>query len=304
MATTPAAGVNMTTDANGNPVTDQDAVAILSQELTSWGFGSDAIQWAKQQIQSNNSIDQILFSLRNQPFYQNSLFGQVATARSKAGLPAMTEAQILTYKDYAIGVAQQAGLPPGFISTQELVTLMGKDVSTAELDARITQGYTAASKADPATLAALSKYYGVTVGHLAAYYLDPDRALPLIQQQFLAAQMGGAATTTGYTAATGNTLSQTQAMLLAQLGTTQTQAETGFTKLASEAQLFNALPGTSETNINETQQLGAELEGNAQDQQVIQQRAQQREAVFAGNYHFAETQNRGITGLGNVPRNG
>lgn len=304
--THPPAGTGTTTDANGNPVSTQDAVAILSQELTSWGFGSDAITWAKQQIQSNNSIDQILFSLREQPFYKNSIFGKVAAARTKAGLPAMTESQILSYKDYAIGVAQQAGLPPGFISTQELVTLMGKDVSTSELDARITQGFTAASKADPATLAAFQQYYryGLTPGHLAAYFLDPTRALPMIQQQFLAAQAGGAAVNTGYTAATGNALSRAQAEMIAQLGTTQTQAETGFTALAKQAQLFHALPGSNETNITEGQQLGAEFAGNAQDQQAIQERQQQREAVFEGNYHFAETQNRGITGLGSVPRNG
>lgn len=303
-ATTPSAGTTMTTDANGNPVTSQDATAILASELASWGFGSDAIAWATQQIQSNNSIDQILYSLRQQPFYVNSVFGQVAKARSAANLPAMTEAQILSYKDYAIGVAQQAGLPTGFITDNELVTLMGNDVSTAELDARITQGYVAASKSDSATLNALQQYYGVTQGQLAAYYLDPNRALPMIQQQFLAAQMGGAAVNTGYTQATGNQLSQSQAMQMAQLGTTQTQAETGFTALAKQAQLFAALPGSQEAAITEQQQLGAEFSGNAQDQQAIAARAQQREAVFQGNYHFAETQNRGITGLGSVPRNG
>ena len=289
----------MTTDANGNPITGQDAIAILSQELASWGFGSDAITWATTQIQSNNSVDQILYSMRQQAFYQNSIFGQVAAARTKANLPAMTEAQILSYKDYAIGLAQQAGLPAGFITNTELTTLMGQDVSTAELDARITQGYQAALKAPPDVLAQLQTYYGVTQGQLAAYYLDPTRALPLIQQQFTTAQIGAEATRTGYGA-----LGQDQALLLAQQGVTDTTAQKGFTDLAKQAQLFNALPGSNEQGIGQQIQLGAEFGGNAQDQQLIAQRQQQRLAPFAGNYHFAETQNKGITGLGPVQRNG
>lgn len=297
--TSPPAGTGMTTDANGNPVTDQDAIAILSQELTSWGFGPDAIDWATKAIQSNQSIDQILFSLRQQPFYVNSMFGQVAAARKANGLPAMTEAQMLAYQDAAIGVANQAGLPQGFINTAELVTLMGNDVSTAELDARINQGYVAALKSDPATLQALQQDYNITPGGLAAFYLDPTRALPLIQQAFATAQMQGAAVNTGY-----GTISQAEAQLMAQLGTTQTQAETGFTDLAKKAQLFNQLPGQGMPAISQEVQLAAEFGGNAQDQQLIKQRGEEEAAAFAGNYHFAESQNRGITGLGTVPRNG
>lgn len=297
--TTPPAGVSMTTDANGNPITTGDAVAILSTELTTWGFGQDALDWARAQIQSNSSIDQVLYSLRQQPFYVNSIFGQVAAQRTKAGLPAMTEAQILTYKDYATGLAQQAGLPQGFLTDTELTTLMGHDVSTSELDARITQGYTAALKAPPDVLNQLQTYYGVTTGHLAAYFLDPTKALPLIQQQFATAQIGAEATRTGYGA-----LGQPQALNLAQLGTTDAQAKQGFTDLAKQAQLFTALPGSGEQGITQETQLGAEFSGNAADQHAIQQRAQERTAVFAAGGHFAETQNKGITGLGNVQRNG
>lgn len=297
--TTPSAGVSMTTDANGNPVTQADAIAILSQELSTWGFGQDAITWATQQIQSNNSVDQILFSLRQQPFYVNSIFGQVAAARQQAGLPAMNEAQILAYKDYATGLAQQAGLPAGFMTDAELTTLMGRDVSTSELDARITQGYVDAMKASPDVIHQMHTYYGVGYGGLAAYYLDPSRALPLLQQQFASAQIGAQAGRTGFGA-----IGQQTAMELAKLGVTNDQARTGFTDLAKQAQLFNALPGSGEQGIQQSIQLAAEFGGNGADQQLIEQRKNERLAQFAGSYRFAETQGRGITGLGSAPRNG
>lgn len=298
-STTPVVGQPLTTDANGNPVTQGDALAIISDELTQWGFGADAITWATQQITSNNSIDQIVYSLRQQPFYKSSIFGQVADQRSAAGLPAMTEAQILSYKDTVYGSAQQAGLPSSFITDAEIAQLAGHDVSASEVDARITQGYTAALKAPPDVLAQLNTYYGIDAGHLAAYYLDPTKALPILQQQFNTAQVGAEATRTGY-----GSLDQSTAAGLTQLGVTDAQAQAGFTKLGTESQLFNALPGSGEQGVNQQIQLAAEFGGNAEDQQAISKVAQQREAVFQGNFHFAESQGRGITGLGTVPRNG
>jgi hypothetical protein len=289
----------MTYDANGNPVTDSDALSIIETELQSWGFGQDAIDWATSQIQSNDSVDQIIYSLRSQPFYVNSIFGQVASARLAAGLPAMTEADILSYQDYAVGVAQQAGLPPGFINTNELVALMGNDVSTAELDARITTGLTAALKAPPSVLQEFQDYYGIGPGGLAAYYLNPTTALPLLQNQFTAAQIGNQAQTTGW-----GSLTAAQAMQLAQQGTTESTAQTSFTKLANEQQIMNALPGEGRGDIAPGVQLAAEFQGNETAQREINVATEQREAVFQGNYHYAETPSRGITGLGAVNRNG
>ncbi len=278
-----------------------DAIAIITAELTSWGFGADAINWAVSQVQSNQSTNQILQSLRQQPFYQNSIFGQVAATRQRAGLPAMTESQILAYKDYAVGVMQQAGLPQGFINDSELVTLMGHDVSTSELDARITQEYVKAAQAPQDVRDTFDAWYGVQngLGNLAAYYLDPQRAFPLLQQQLQSAQIGAVAARTGYGA-----LTQETAMGLAQQGVTEAQAKTGFSKLSGEQQLFNALPGSGEQGIAQQVQLAAEFGGNAQAEQEITQRQEQRQAVFQGGYKYAETAGRGITGLGPAPRNG
>lgn len=289
----------LTPPTGADQAAQNDAIAILTNELTAWGFGQDAINWAIQAVQSNQSTNQILVSLRQQPFYQNSIFGQVAKARAAAGLPAMSEQAILNYKDYVIGVAQQAGLPQGFINDAELVQLIGSDVSTSELDARITQGYVDALKAPQDTRDMLQQYYGIDTGHLAAYYLDPKKALPLLQQQFQAAQLGAAATRTGFGA-----LDRASAEQLASLGVTESQGEKGFSDLAKQQQLFNALPGSAEQAIGTQVQLAAEFGGSAPAEQEIQARQDERKATFEGGYRFAETQGRGITGLGPAQRNG
>lgn len=285
-------------DANGNPITSQDATALITQELTSWGFGSDAVSWVTGEIQSNKGVDQILSDLRAQPFYVNSIFGQTNAARQKNGLGDMTEAQILAYQDYTTGDLSQAGIPKGFLTQDELVNLMGNDVSTAELDARVTKGFVDATNADADTRNALAAQ-GVDLGHLAAYYLDPTKALPFLQQQFLAAQVGGAATRTGYGAIDPATMMQ-----LASEGVTASQAQTGFTDLGKQKNLFNPLPGSAQPDISQQVQLAAEFGGNAEDQALIKQVGDQRTAAFAGNYKYAEAAGRGITGLGPAPQNG
>lgn len=299
--TTPPVGTGTVTDANGNPISTQDATAIISSELTSWGFGQDAVNWVTGEIQSNKGVDQILSDLRAQPFYVNSIFGQTNAARQAKGLGDMTEAQILAYQDYATGDLSQAGIPSGFLTQQELVSLMGNDVSTSELDARITKGYVDAANAvanDPDTAAAMAAQ-GIDLGHLAAYYTDPTKALPFLQQQFTAAQIGGAATRTGF-----GVIDPTTMMALQGEGVTASQAQTGFSNLAKEKPLFQPLPGSAQPDISQQVQLAAEFGGNAADQAEITQAGDQRKAAFAGNYKFAETAGRGITGLGPAPQNG
>lgn len=298
-STTPPAGTGTVTDANGNPISTQDATALITSELTSWGFGQDAVNWVTGEIQSNKGVDQILSDLRSQPFYVNSIFGQTNAARQAKGLGDMTEAQILAYQDYAVGDLSQAGIPQGFLTQQELVSLMAGDVSTAELDARVTQGFVDASKADTDTKSVLANDYGVDIGNLAAYYLDPTKALPLLQQQFAAAQVGGAALRTGYGSLSADTLNQ-----LAAQGITPDAAQTGFSDLAKQSPLFQPLPGSAQPGISQQVQLAAEFGGNAEDEALIKQAGDQRTAAFAGNYKFAETAGRGITGLGPAPQNG
>lgn len=298
-ATTPSGGTTPPTGAQ--QAANADATAIITMELQGWGFGQDAINWAASEIASNKSTNQILADLRAQPFYENSIFGQTNAARQAAGLPAMTEQQILTYKDTVMGTATNAGIPTGFITDADLVQLMGKDVSATEVDSRITTEYVNAVKAPQGVRDTLNAWYGTGTsnGALAAYYLDPNKALPLLQQQLTAAQLGAAATRTNY-----GTISRGTAEQLASLGVTESQGETSFAKLGGEAQLFNALPGSGEQAISQQVQLAAEFGGDAQAQQEITQRADQRKAEFAGSYRYAETAGRGITGLGPAPRNG
>ena len=150
-----------------------------------------------------------------------------------------------------VGVAQQAGLPPGFITTTELTTLMGQDVSTSELDAPHHPGLSRQPSRPRPTCSSSSRTTTGLPWRTRRLLPRPPPALPLLQQQFTAAQIGSQATRTGYGA-----LDQATAMRLAQQGVTDAQAKTGFTDLATQAPLFNPLLGSGEQAIAQEIQLG------------------------------------------------
>ena len=285
-------GTGGTFTPQGGTQAQQDAMSVIQTMLDSYGLGSLA-SWAWTELTSGKSVDQITFDLRQTPTYQQSIFGQTNKARQAGGLPVMTEAEILAYKTQASQMYSEAGLPKNFYSTDaQLAAFMGQDISMSELTKRVQDGYEQAAQAPPEIRQALTDLYGVDQGHLAAFFLDPTAALPLIQQRFRAAQISGVAAITGY-----GELTQTPAEQLAQMGVTQQQAQSGFTQLGGEQQLFGALPGTQEAEIGQQVQLGAEFMGNAADQLTIEQRAAQRKAAFQGGGQYAQT-TKGIAGVG------
>lgn len=296
-------GAATTSSGQSSPQTGADqaaqasAIGVLSNELTSWGFGADAISWATSEVQSNKSVDQILFDLRQQPFYVNSIFGQTNAARTAAGLPVMNETDILNYKDAAEQIARSAGLPQGFMTDQELVSLMGADVSASELSQRVTQEYVNAAQALPVVRDEMARMYGlspdqITPGGLAAYYLDPTKALPVLHQQLQAATIGASAIQAGF-----GQIDRSYAEGLASQGVTADTAKTGFSNVARESQFYGQLPGQGTPLITSAQALGAEFDKNAADITAVNQASAEARAPFQGGGRFAEGTG-GVSGLG------
>lgn len=295
--TTGAASGATTPPTGATQAAQNDAIGILSNELTTWGFGSDAIAWATSEVQSNKSVDQILFDLRQQPFYVNSIFGQTNAARTAAGLPVMSEADILNYKDTASQIARSAGLPQGFMTDAEMARLMGMDVSTSELSQRVTQEYVNATQALPVVRDELARMYNlspdqITPGGLAAYYLDPTKALPALHQQLQAATIGASAIQSGF-----GQIDRSYAEGLASQGVTADAARTGFSNVAREGQLYGQMPGQGSPLVTQAQALGAEFDKNAADITAVQQASDEAKSPFQGGGRFAE-ETGGVSGLG------
>ncbi len=197
----------------------------------------------------------------------------------------------MAYERQARQLMRAAGLPQGFYdSDEDFTTFLTGDLSIAELGDRVTMAANAAFRMPAEARNALTQW-GMGPGDLTAFWIDPDKAQPLLERKYVAAQLAGASQRSGY----GN-LFEDEATNLATLGVTAEQAEQGFGKLYESAELFQSLDNT-EDQISKNEQLGATFGGDARAQRRIAQRQRKRQAQFEMGGGFASAQT-GLVGLG------
>lgn len=269
--------------------TDGDALADVTSILDQYGLG-DLSNWAWGELTAGKTEAQVVLDLYNTPEFENR-FPAIAQ-RQEAGLPPISPADYINYEDSATQILKAAGFPSTTWSDPTLITsLIGGDTSLSELQTRAGLAAQAVFQSPKAVQDAFQRDFGVSAGSLAAYFVDPQTALPALQQEFLAAQIGGAGTLAGYGTNPGIDTR------LAADGISAQAATAGFQDLGSKEQLFTPLPGEQGTALSQDQQVAAEFEGNAQDQALINQVAARRKAQFAGSGGFGASQ-QGYTGLG------
>ena len=265
-----------------------DAWAYLQSLLDSYGLGT-LTDFAQNAIVQGFSATEVIQRVRTTDAYKQRF--KVIEDRRAAGLPAISEAEVISYEKQATQMLRAAGMPEGFYdSPDDFYKFQLNDISLAELDARINKGYVAAMQMPQDVRDEAKTLYGLGEGDLAAFFLDPDRTEAAITERFGATQRAAEAFRTGY-----GQLSVEQAERLQKLGVGD--ATQGFTQLASERELFHSLPGEADNLITREQQLAAQFEGNATAQQAIKRVGQQRVAAFSGGGDFAQNK-EGFAGIG------
>lgn len=195
---------------------------------------------------------------------------------------------------------RDAGFPPGFYDDNaSMAKLIGGEVSRKELRDRAQAAYVAVKQADPGTVQELKNLYGWSQGDLAAYFLDPGKALDAVGNRLTgqdltrrvqAAQIGAQAREQA-----GIGLTATQAESLAQQGVTTQTAREGFASIQQQQELFQPImPG--EQAISQQEQIAGTLGLNAEAAQRIATRRRKRKAEFETGGGFAATQT-GLAGL-------
>jgi len=174
-------------------------------------------------------------------------------------------------------------LPTGFYDqTSDFADLIANDVSPQELDTRIQNGYNAVANADPEVKRQMQELYGVSEGQLAAYFLDPKKAAPLLARQAQAANIAARASEQGGIQVTG-----AYAENLASRGITEQQARAGFAEVGALGELKQAFAG--ETALSGEQLAGAAFGIDVAAQQELERRKKLRTGEFAGGGSFART---------------
>lgn len=213
-------------------------------------------------------------------------------ARRQAGFNVISEAEYVALENTYRQIMRASGLPTGFYDEpSDFSTLIGGDVSPAELNTRISEGYMAVQQANPQVIQEMRRLYGVDDSMLAAYFLDPAKATPMLLRQARAAQIASEATLQAQ-----QQIAAGMAEELAVAGVTQEQARQGFQTIGAAQELFVPLPGTTEQAITEEEQIAGVFGTSGAAQQRIRQRSRERQAAFEAGGQFAG-QGTTVTGL-------
>jgi hypothetical protein len=168
-------------------------------------------------------------------------------------------------------------LPAGFYdSNADFAAWIGNDVSPAEVRARAQMASDAVNKANPEFKQALRDYYGLSDSEMAAYILDQKRSMPILERQYQAAQIGGAALEQGLNVSAG------RADALAGYGVTQDQARSGYSAIQQALPTLDKLANIDKTSYDQGTAEDAFLLGKGDAVTKTKRLASNERARFSG----------------------
>lgn len=252
---------------------NRDAFVALETLFTSYGLGS-LVNNIFNFIKQGYSQDTITLLLQQTPEYQQRFAGNAE--RVKNGLSVLSPADYLATEASYHQIVQSAGLPSSFYDQpSDWVQWIGNDVSPTEVQSRVQMAQTATEQAPQDLVQALGQM-GIPQSSLVSYFLDDTKALPLLQQQFNAAQIGAAALRNNLV------MDPARATMFANMGITQDQANTAYQQIGESLPTLEELGRVYNQNYTQQTAENANLLGNAQAQFQTNQLEAQERGAFAG----------------------
>ena len=285
--TAPAAAKPAPVVAQANQPNDQNSVYGWVQNLFD-GIGGNLGNVVLAAIRDAHSPSEAVATIRKSPEYAARFPGNVALL--KAGKPVMPENQYLQQETSYRQALKGAGLPANFYDKpDDFGKWIVNDVSPTEVAQRANEASTLANSQDPATLAAFRNFYGIDKGHLAAYFLDPSKAAPILQKQANAAAIGAEAIHEGL----GSSVGRGFAEGLVDKGISQTQARAAFLGTNIEKPTVALLSGIDHTSISTGDMINAQLGLDATAVKKVKSVADRETARFRGTSAGTSTLDNG-----------
>lgn len=254
---------------------NRDAFIALNDLFTSYGLASLAPKIFSY-IQNGYSADTISILLQDTQEYKTRFAGN--ELRKKAGLAVLSPADYLATEASYRQIMASAGLPKTFYDQpSDFATWIGGDVSPTEIKSRVDLVSAATTQANPYVKAQLAALYGVDDSQITAYFLDQQRALPLLQKQEQAAEFGAAAARQGL-------LTDRQRLEdYVTSGFSLSQASQGFAQVAQELPNLQALSARFGVTFGQAQEEGAVFGTSAANTNARQNLINSERSLFSQN---------------------
>lgn len=253
---------------------NRDAFVALETLFTQYGLGS-LVKNIFNFIQQGYSQDTITLLLQDTPEYKQRFAGNAI--RQKNGLAVLSPAEYLATEASYYQVVKAAGLPENFYnSNADWVQWIGNDVSPSEVQSRVQMAQTATEQAPPDLVQALGQM-GVPKQSLVAYFLDDTKALPILQTQFNAAQIGASALRNNLV------MDPTRATTFANMGVSLDQANQAYQQIGETLPTLEELGRVYNQNYSQQTAENNLLLGQGAATLQTQQLESKERAAFSGN---------------------
>ena len=198
----------------------QDAWQLAKDMLDDYGL-SELFPEIESYLLKGLSAEAAIGRIRDHQVFKDRFKG--LQGRLDNGYNAISPYQYLQQEKEIKNLMAEAGFPVGFYDDpDDLADFIANDVRPEEIASRIKLAQRAVMDADPLVKQELQERFGIgldTEADLVAYFLDPERTVPLLEMgsQVSAAELGAA---TQRAMGTGLTLSTEHAQELARTGYT------------------------------------------------------------------------------------
>lgn len=262
-----------------------NVVATLRGLMTDYGLSS-LMGKIESYVKEGLDGDAVLAMIRDTQEYKDR-FPAMAALRGKQR--AISEAAYIDFERNAAGLERAYGLPSGMLGKDAVTNLLTNEVSAQELENRVTMAAAGAFQASQEMRDTFRDYYGIESGGLTAYFLDPEKALPLLNKQYASAQIGAEAQMQDFAIASGT------AERLNEAGITQQEARQGFAQTARQR---GFMQGRGDV-VSQEQLISGNLMNDQQSQKAIERVQKGRAGQFQQGGSFTASA-QGVGGLGSA----
>ena len=262
-----------------------NVVATLRGLMNDYGLSS-LMGKIESYVKSGLDGDAVIAQIRDTQEYKDRFPAMAALSAKKR---AISEAAYIDFERNAAGLERAYGLPAGMLNKDTVTNLLTNEVSAQELENRVTMAAAGAFQASQEVRDTFRDYYGIESGGLTAYFLDPDKALPLLNKQYASAKIGAEAQMQDFSIASG------MAERLNEIGVTQQEARQGFAETAKQR---GFMQGRGDT-VTQDQLISGNLMNDQQSKNAIERVQKGRKGQFEQGGGFTAS-NQGVGGLGSA----
>lgn len=274
------------------PVSNSSSLEVLRRQMEDAGLPSSFGDILFGYVQEGLSDDESDIRLRKTDEWKNRFIGN--EQRKAKGMRELSPSEYLSKERALADQFAFFDLPTGFYDDPaDFAKAISSDLGADELQERLQARKSVLEDgAMTGVLDWAQTNYGLGVGDLLAFWIDPDRATNVVTKVAAAANIGAAASRSGW-----GQIGTGEAERLADMGISSSDAQDGYNQAAKLLQLASDVGG--DAGVSRDDLTSAVFNTDAGAQQRVQRAADTRKARFQQGGQFA-TGKAGFAGLGNA----